>query len=346
VRKLSVFKSVAIFIGITLVLNGLNGFCGEIDKSRIPFLKWMGPGQPGTYEEYLAQRPEEPFFIEEIRTPEYSLRAPKKKEKVLVVVASSIYPSLSSQVNQYINSLKSNGYRVQLYKTGGGKAENLKQFIKKRKKRLIGCVFIGNVPTAWYEVANDHEEYGYAEFPCDLFLMDLDGQWKDTDSNGKYDSHTDGNGDREPEIFVARIDASQMSGTEVDTLKQYFTKNNNYWSGKTRFREFGLTYTEDDWKNFNDFSHDISNLYKKYQSIVAPKTERDDYLNKRLKKKKYTFIQIACHSSSSGHKFTRGGWLTSTEVRQAPPQGLAFNLFACSACRWTRTTRRWLANAC
>ena len=40
----------------------------------------------------------------------------------------------------------------------------------------MGCVFVGDIPTAWYEVANDYGTYGYKTFPCDLFLMDLDGK--------------------------------------------------------------------------------------------------------------------------------------------------------------------------
>ena len=45
----------------------------------------------------------------------------------------------------------------------------------------IGCI-TGSIAEAFYEVSNDHDEYGYRYWPCDLFFMDLDGIWTDSDS--------------------------------------------------------------------------------------------------------------------------------------------------------------------
>jgi len=203
-------------------------------------------------------------------------------------------------------------------------------------------VFIGSLPAAWFEVANDFGTYGYASFPCDLYFMDLDGSWWDLQSTapmqaGVYDSHTAGSGDTAPEIFIARIDASMMShDTEVNIMQDYFDKDDDYWMGNYSLLKYGLTYTEDDWAGYTDFRNDISYMYgTSYQAIAAPSTTRDDYLNNRLKSTTYEFIQLSCHSYSGGHSFTRGGWLYSGTVRTAPPQSLAYNLFCCSGCRYS-----------
>ena len=128
-----IFISLFLFLG-TSIISG-----EEIDKSKITFLKWMGPGRPGTYEGYIASRPIEPFTIEEVFVPEHYSAPAKKKPKVLVIVETSLYSSLETEIKRYVSSVKSQGYDVRFYKSSGGKAENLKTFIKKKKKRLIGC---------------------------------------------------------------------------------------------------------------------------------------------------------------------------------------------------------------
>ena len=228
---------------------------GKMDRKKINLLKWKGPGQPGTYKQYMAKRPKGPFQIE--RKDDLELRA---GEKVLIIANSSIYSSLQTEITRYADSLIACGYNAPVYATTYGTAEDLKIFIQNNQSGLIGCVFIGDQPAAWYEIANDFGEYGYASFPCDLFLMDLDGSWIDSDYDGLYDGHTDGSGDTAPEIFVGRIDLSQMSGDEVENLRDFFDRDNRYWSGNMNLVKYGLTYTEDDWAEYPEFLHDISNL--------------------------------------------------------------------------------------
>lgn len=308
----------------------------KVDRKSIPLLKWMGPegSRPGTYEEYIARFPITHFTIQHIVSK--NTGAIPATGKVLVIVNTAVYSNLTSRINRYVSSLDVHGYSVELHTSSGGSAEDLKAFIQARETNLIGCVFIGSLPVAWYEVADDFYEYGYASFPCDLFFMDLDGTWQDGNTNGLYDAHIDGSGDQSPEIFIGRIDASMMSGNEYDLLSDYFDKNNDYWQGNITLLKYGLTYTEDDWASHPDFLHDMSYLYgARYQAIAAPSTNRNDYLNNRIKNSAYEFIQLSCHSYSGGHHFTRGGYLYSADVRSAPPQAMGYNLFCCSACRYT-----------
>jgi len=308
----------------------------EIDKSQIPFLRWMGESNPGSYEEYKLNRIKKPFFIKPLSVLNQYWKIAEKKKKVLIITNTNIFQSLSSKIITYGNSLTNQGYQVKLYESSGGSPESLKNFISAEISDLIGCVLVGKLPVAWYEVENDYFEYGYAEFPCDLFLMDLDGSWQDSNGNGKYDIHFDGTGDRNPEIFIGRIDASSMNGNELQILSDYFDKNSEYWNGGIFRQHFGLTYTEDDWSIYEDMIHDINHLCgDRYETISAPDTNRDDYLDNRLKSVKYEFVQLACHSNSTAHYFTRNGLLYNHEVKNAPPQGIGYNLFCCSALRFT-----------
>lgn len=316
----------------------LSVFSNQIisDKSKIPRLRWTGPGHPGTYEEYLSVVPRGPLYLQEISAfRDIPAGVDTEKPRILIFVNSTVYAGIPTKISRYAGILEDLGYEITLFTTFGGTPEGVKTTIQSNSRHLLGCVFIGNVPSAWYEVPNDYDSYGYAEFPCDLYYMDLDGEWLDTDMNGKYDIHQSGSGDRSPEIFIGRIDASLMPGNEIVLLNSYFDKNHVFWASTPELLQYGLTYTEDDWAYSDSFKHDISHLFSSYEPIWAPSTNRDDYTNIRLKSPMYAFVQLACHSSSSGHYFTRGGWLFSDTVKNTPPQGLGYNLFCCSSLRYT-----------
>ena len=312
----------------------------ELDKSGFPFLKWKGPGKPGTFEEYISKQVPEPEYVKKIvsrdRIPGKGTRLLSEEKKIMVLASKKTFQNLSGRILRYCSDVNAQGYTVELYEYSGIDPAGLKSFLVSGRENLRGSVFIGNLPVAWYEVEDDYFEYGYAEFPCDLYYMDLDGAWEDLDGDGRLDSHQDGIGDREPEIFVGRIDASGTEGDEIDLLSLYFDRNHKYRSGGMVALCYGLTYTEDDWSIYSDMVNDISSLYPgRYDAITAPATDRNDYLENRLLNVKYDFVQLACHSSSTAHYFTRNGLLVSQDIRDGPPQALAYNLFCCSALRFT-----------
>lgn len=332
----------------------------NIDKSSIPRLQWKGEGKPGTYENYLKSHPQGPLYL--LEHPVKSTRvipstrniedrydhetiSPSPRERldrqtpaqlVLAAVTTNIYTALKTKIDRYAQVLQDNGYDVLLWEVGGGNPGEIKAFIKNLPSHLIGCVFIGPIASPWFETHNDFANNEYADFPCDLFYMDTDGEWTDTDFNGKYDQHVNGNGDTAPEIFVGRIDTSMMPGNEIQQMEAYLDKNYAFWKGLTDSYRYALSYTEDDWIYYDDIKNGIKFLYpNNYKSIEAPDTYRDDYRDKRLINTAYEFVQLACHSSSQGHYFTRGGWLLSSEIIDAVPQALGYNLFCCSGARFT-----------
>jgi len=298
-------------------------------NDRIPILKQMGP--VGSYEDYINSREEKPFYLNKISES----ISRENKPMVMVFIDSDLASPLSDELSNYIDVLGNVGYDTVTFEVSGGEAEDIKEEMVSYWEdgyNLKGSVLIGDLPAEWFHHDNDFS--GPSEFPCDLFLMDLDGSWTDDDNNGMYDSHKDGYGDTAPEIYIGRIDASRIPGDEVSILKKYFDKVNDFWTGVTVRTELGLTYTDNDWAGIESFRHDLGYAYGDYEAIWYPDVYRYDYVNVRVPGE-YEFIQLSCHSSSQGHVFSTGGWVYNDEIREAPPKALFYNLFCCSSLRYT-----------
>ena len=127
---------------------------------------------------------------------------------------------------------------------------------------LNGAVLIGDIIPAYYhnsDMTVNCSNWAAATWPCDLFYMDLDGQWGlSSDGSGIYISHTD---NVQPEIFIGRINTAGMGRNEIAELTYYLDKNHNYWTGKKVLnKRKALTFTQTDWNN-STFWNSVSPLY-------------------------------------------------------------------------------------
>ncbi|MCK4250970.1 VWA domain-containing protein [candidate division WOR-3 bacterium] len=312
----------------------------------------MDPEPPDTYGEYLIKYPRLPLRITPHEPPRLPVPPVLDMGQILVFVNDAIYSDIQTRLDRHILDIQEQGYNILMFLWTSGTVEDLKTLIQTHSTNLVGCVLVGELPCAWYEIENDFASYytgngvggygyGYRSFPCDLFLMDLDGEWRDDETTapmqtGLYDAHVAGTGDVGPEIFVGRIDASKITDdTEENLLNNYFDKLHLFYTGAMTQTDFALTYTEDDWSSSPSFWNDIDNAYPDNENIEAPATDRDDYQDNRLDSPTYEFIQLACHSGPTGHSFTIGGWLSSNDVKSVPPDALFYNLFCCSSLRFT-----------
>jgi len=268
---------------------------------------------------------------------------------VLVLANAQLYDDdqAKPRIDRYVQDIHvGHECPVALETIEGGSPESLKALIREYYAAgLSGVVLIGRLPAAWFEVPNDHYwwegGYGYANWTCDLFFMDLDGQWEDRDGNGIYDFHTQGLGDRGPEIFIGRIDASTMGsyGTEVELLARYLDKDHTYWAGDLEFQNYGLVYTDHDWANTSTYY--FRNLYGlghydalKWQDSLDNRVYKQDYLDLRLPDTFYGFTQIWTHAAYTHHSFHMGGDCYESEVNSRNPRSLGYNINGCHACDW------------
>jgi hypothetical protein len=292
------------------------------DGRTIEKLRWTSPRgeMPGTYEEYIERHPIEPFRFRTLGPPEIrpneiappfdptELRGrgqgftfqrdgvePHAISIVSVLIDEDLYPSISGTLDQYQQSLNQEGYWVRMATVSGGSPEEIKTWIQ--GEYILGSegvVLIGDITAAWAEVSGD-------VFPCDLFYMDLDGYWRDEDSDGDYEVHWNITGDHGPELYVARIDAATLNyDTEANMVNDYFDKVQMYRDGSLVQPWRGLEYVDEDW-----FDMDV-NLDLIYDDQVVRYdfgffTTAADYLDQMALGQH--FVQVCAHSYSGGHHF-------------------------------------------
>lgn len=284
--------------------------------------------------------------------------------RILLVVNSGIYSSITTGLNQYWNDLLAAGYTVELYTASGGTPANLRSYLQTKFNDgtgLEGVMLIGDLPIPWFEINYDFDgpdgdtlDNEYVDFPCDLFYMDMDGTWLDSQStypfqSGVYDSHTDGAGDCAPDIWVGRLTASPMtlgSPTESGLLNNYFAKDHNFRTGALCPAERALIYADDDWFDVADgIDSDASASYTR-RVLVKDKVTTccDDYKDTRLQQS-FEMMHVMLHSDPTNHYFkVNDAWemdggnfaaVTSNNIRSYDPKAVFYNLYACSNCRYT-----------
>lgn len=284
------------------------------------------------------------FQYEQIELP-YSTLATNTNNRVLLLVNATEYMELTSHILQYAEDIRTfHGYEVGIEVVSNATYKNIKQRILANSNNLLGVVLIGDIDVALFELPNDHSEYGYRNWPCDLYYMDLDGVWTDSDNNGIFDSHT---GNIQPEIFVGRIDATNIGNqrNKMQALANFFERDHSYWVSCIHHIHQALSYTNKDWINSQDIVSGIDNLYGVantghcyYSSCIN--FGKSSYCD--LQDSHYTIMQLAAHSTPRYHVFTNNAntkeYLYANTISDIPKNILGYNLFCCSACNWLSTS--------
>ena len=249
---------------------------------------------------------------------------------VLIVAADYVAEALSPQLLQLQADLAQEGWNATIQSMSGGTAEDLRSLFQGTPD-LDGAILVGFLPCAWFE----EDYWASEEFPCELFLMDLDGVWNDGDGDGLYDSHT---GDVAPEIWLGRIDAHAVDfGNELQMLSEYLQKDHLYRTGAMSPPSRALSYIDDDWYYYSDCGLDY--IYGPSGVTVVnsqSQTTAEDYLQ-RLEEG-YEFVHLMAHSCPWGHTFKvpsgMAGTVMAPEIAQVNPQTAFLQLFSCSNARW------------
>jgi len=323
-------KSIFLILSLSLLFSA--------DYDKIPLLKWAGPpgSRPETYEEWIAQHPYTDFYsyFDKIVYGDGRLGT------VVILTQQSIASALASKINQLINNLQSEGYTVLSYEVSGGTPETLRTFLRSlyNNNNIEGVFFIGNLPVCWFEIKNDFNQYGYADFPIDLFYMDLDGTWLDTmnTGNGKYDGHF---GNIDPEIYVGRLTTTGI-GTDTVLLKNYFRKDNAYRHDTLELWHRALVFVDDDWIPWApEWATDVSLLYPDTMNFWHAETTRASVYRVKLDTPQ-AWVSVFAHSWPGGHCFyynngNQSDYYYSTEYTTQNPPANFYNHFACSFARYT-----------
>ncbi|MBD3214709.1 MAG: hypothetical protein GF311_19010 [Candidatus Lokiarchaeota archaeon] len=253
---------------------------------------------------------------------------------VRIYVNNTLYANLYSEIAQYQQDLENQGFNAEIINWSDPVVENLKgDLINSQNSTFVGAVLIGKIPYANYEM-------GGAVFPCDLYLMDLDGVWGDLSGVvGAYDNHFGGGGDVYPEIWIGRINPEKLNniGSHLQAYKDYFNRNHAYRDSSLYRPHSALVYVDYDWTDSNAVWHDgVKKSYSNTTLIGVNATTNDIDYESRIQSTRYELIHAMIHSTSTQHQFYSGGSsagiTTNTEINALTTNPLFYNLYCCSAC--------------
>jgi len=270
------------------------------------------------------------------------------EKNIVIVVNSSLQSSIQNSLNLYMEDLKKEGYSVKQknWVLVGSTPTDLRDYLKSEYANdgLQGALFIGDLPLARseaYEYDNDHY-YVYREWPCDLFFMELNATWTDSDNNGIFDTVS---GDAGPEIWVGRLYGSNMPlmGSEPAIVINYIKKNRNYRLGVLRTATRALAYIDEVQRSTANNFLLLPNVYSDVtlidDSSQTSQTTASGYKDKL--DDNYEWIAVEAHSTSQYHYFLINngtewdGTVFSLDIKQIDPVGLFYTLHACSTGRFT-----------
>ena len=240
---------------VMLLIAASASFGGEEDS--VPVTRWVGPegSRPGTYQEWIAQNP----VNESCRYVVLDTVISNGDGPWVSIYTDSVYAwDLRKELDTLSSHLRRDGFSVLRWSVGRATPPMvLRDSIRAHWQRygIEGALFIGNIPAAWFQVRNDSfdtlNKHVYAEWPCDLFYMDLDGDWRDTiryDRSGWhagidsiYDVHE---GAVAPEIYVGRLMPTGLD-SQLTQLRNYFRKDNAFRLDTLRLPPKALFFIDD-----------------------------------------------------------------------------------------------------
>jgi hypothetical protein len=277
-------------------------------------------------------------------------------------VNPTIYDSLTTELNQHVIDLEQDGYIPSVISSSFNSAESLRAFLKQKYDQdtlnpLKGAVFVGNMPFTKFQTKSySAPDSIYQCFPCETFFGDVDGTWLDNKravvvndtwrlipgQDSIYDTHIAGQGDKETEIFLGRLDASNMVmgnsifGNEIQRLRDYFQRLHSYWEGNLARDTTALVYFDDDWANpiiVNSARDKAQMVYSNTITISDSNTTAAQNYKQVQLPHGYEFMWLAAHSNPAAQMFkenngTSWGYVDNFEIPGINPQSL-FYLFNC-----------------
>jgi hypothetical protein len=153
---------------------------------------------------------------------------------ILILVHPRLLPDMAAELATLQSDMRNEGWAPVPSEVAVGSAEELRVLLKTiyDHKPFAGVLLLGEFPYTrmWGYPIEDPDNPG----PADYYFMDLDGEWVDENSDGFFDRHQMGAGDRDPEIFVGRVSGHPVTilgESEVEMLRAYLERDHAYRTG-------------------------------------------------------------------------------------------------------------------
>jgi hypothetical protein len=270
-------------------------------------------------------------------------QSPPQTEPYVYVLVWGDHLLLQPAISTYEQDLENAGFSVEIPNNFGNAPETVREFLQTEVEthEIAGALLVGDVPYANYEM-----EYANSTriFPCDLYYMDLDGNWTDSDDNGVFDMHTNETGDLEPEIWVGRLYASTITWDDEDELLiNYFDKNHRFRIGDLTLPRRALAYIDDEFVySMENVNNSLSMIYGNETTLVIDPntTNATDYKNRLNDTLGYEWLHLVAHGNHKKHVFkTCEGYteVFSSDIRNIDPHVFFYNIMACNTAHYTLT---------
>jgi len=294
-------------------------------------LEWTCPIPPSKYVPPTTSKPFNATLIYESISPGQRL--------VYLLINDTLYSDQGfvAGLDMFVRDLLSLGYSVRAYLIAGGTPSDLRSLLKDGlDEGLVGAIIIGDLPTAWYEM---YCWDSWEQFPTDLFYMDLDGSFIDEDHDGLFDSHSDGEGDKAPEIWIGRLDVpNKYSQNESEILTRYFLRHHSYITGGITVPHRALIYIDDDWVSMAEsVDNSLAKIYPERILVTDEETTNSEDYKARLAEG-YEWVHLQCHGWPGGHTFKiPSGWngtVYTSDYEAIDPPIFFYQFFVCSGARF------------
>lgn len=307
-----------LWVALASMISALAGGCENLDEGTL-------------YEELDPDAYEIPDELENLVTVlggDLSDQGDITDLDMLVVIEARLIEPLTDNLIEYFQDLEAEGVLVALVPWYEGNVDDLRDLLRgaHQKFDLSGAWLLGELPAAWYEQhAFDRDE----EFPFDIYLMDLDATWEDSDGDAIFDGHSEIKAD----IFVSRLQGSE------EELKSYFTKLHSYRKNGTFFKQSAHIFKDDDWSEFKPGkTWGLENLYTEVDAIESTTESTKESYVQRLTGSGAEYVYQWIHANAKTLIFSGegGGRLTVDDIAEKNLKGVFYNLFDCSAARFTQ----------
>lgn len=249
-------------------------------------------------------------------------------DEVVLIVDQAVSGGISSSIGTFQDDLEADGWTVEIWTITDPSAAALRADLQAEYAggNLEGAILIGDIPAGWVEASG-------GEYPMDLYLMDMNGTWTDTDLDGLFDDWSS----EAPEIWVGRLTPTWLSfGSQVELLQDYFAKNHAYRTGTLSLPNRALAYEE----AFTGLTGYVDLVYEDVTTKSDPAgTTADDFRAELLAG--YEWVHLIAHSSPWGSSFHVGappsgaGTFNSYEALPLDPRAFFYVLNCCTNGRWT-----------
>jgi hypothetical protein len=199
-----------------------------------------------------------------------------KEDSIAIFIDSNTHSNLASQIQRLksdiINDL---GVNVFIFSDNWDDIEEIKDILidKYNHEGLIGAIFIGQIPTAYFEYQNS------GSTPTDRFFQDLSDKFIDVDGDGKFEreyymAETDVT---MRDIWTARIKPPVGGSEGTELLRNYLDRNHNYRNGNLTYDKKMLYYgsvsinqggmSQEDYNDLVNQIDDYTGLYESEDEV-------------------------------------------------------------------------------